>query len=541
MKTRKLADYAWIVVFGLFYAFLLLQFSKVFIYYDDYGYLSLSYGNTVPNVAGSEFSFSQLVSFMQEHYYKSNGRLLYMFLFPFIYMFGGLAGVQVFMATSVILLLLLIFYLVKRAYGCKGLRAAALAAFICLLYGTIGIMIQRLGTYWYAASFIYVVPGIVFLLFAAGYFSTARQETREGRLWQKVCCAVTAFLAAFSQEEWLVATIGFILLVWGYRCVQKRKFRLFDGSVMVSALAGSSFILTSPAVRMRMDQNDSFSNLPFLEKVVTNTRNLITLFFSGDNERFLWILLPFLLLMSVYLYWKKRGFQLIHTVHIGATVLLLLYLFLKLKMQYFNPGFYPDIMVIILLLYLALSLWQVIQFYMTSPPVMNSGEEVGDSRVFFCFLFVSAVLTMGCLVVVPELPQRVLLPFIFLSFILIGSVFVRVFAEPGLWAGSLAALAFLCLLSVPNLKNIYTGYRFNYLVHEYNDREIRRNVDLIKQGQKVEEIHLFRLLDPLCSCEMVYDENFSYMIYWMDEFYDLPSEVDLIYDIVSDMNQLIIN
>ena len=34
---------------------------------------------------------------------------------------------------------------------------------------------------------------------------------------------------------------------------------------------------------------------------------------------------------------------------------------------------------------------------------------------------------------------------------------------------------------------------------------------------------------------MVYDENFKYMIYWMDEYYDLPSEVELEYEPITDL------
>ena len=65
------------LVFLAFYVFLIMQFGKVFVYYDDFGYLSLSYGNTVPDVIGSNYTLSQLLSFMGKHYFYSNGRLFY--------------------------------------------------------------------------------------------------------------------------------------------------------------------------------------------------------------------------------------------------------------------------------------------------------------------------------------------------------------------------------------------------------------------------------------------------------------------------------
>ena len=83
------------LVFLAFYVFLIMQFGKVFVYYDDFGYLSLSYGNTVPDVIGSNYTLSQLLSFMGKHYFYSNGRLFYLFLFSFLNMIGGLAAVQI--------------------------------------------------------------------------------------------------------------------------------------------------------------------------------------------------------------------------------------------------------------------------------------------------------------------------------------------------------------------------------------------------------------------------------------------------------------
>mgnify|MGYP007010179395 FL=1 len=187
------------LVFLAFYVFLIMQFGKVFVYYDDFGYLSLSYGNTVPDVIGSNYTLSQLLSFMGKHYFYSNGRLFYLFLFSFLNMIGGLAAVQVFMATSVLAILMLVHYVVMRHIKPAGWRPVFLAAFICLLYGTIGILIQRLGTYWYAASFLYVVPTVTFLVLAVLYYETIGEEPET---WKKAVCIVLAFFAAFSQEEW---------------------------------------------------------------------------------------------------------------------------------------------------------------------------------------------------------------------------------------------------------------------------------------------------------------------------------------------------
>ena len=89
------------------------------------------------------------------------------------------------MATSVLAILILVHYVVMRHIKPAGWRPVFLAAFICLLYGTIGILIQRLGTYWYAASFLYVVPTVTFLVLAVLYYETIGEEPET---WKKAVC-----------------------------------------------------------------------------------------------------------------------------------------------------------------------------------------------------------------------------------------------------------------------------------------------------------------------------------------------------------------
>lgn len=508
------------LVFLAFYVFLVMQFSKVFVYYDDFGYLSLSYGNTVPDVIGSKYTLSQLLTFMGKHYFYSNGRLFYLFLLGFLNMAGGLTAVQVFMATSVLAILVLVHYVVMRHIRPEGWRPVLLAAFICLLYGTIGILIQRLGTYWYAASFLYVVPTAVFLVLAVLYYETAEEEPQT---WKKVACILLAFFAAFSQEEWLVAVIGYICMVIAFKILKKRRVRAYDYTTLAASVAGALPILTSPAVKMRMDNNSEFSNLPFIQKVLTNLRNIMNLFFSSDNQNYLAILLLALMALGAYMLVKRMRFPLINGLYLLVTAALTGYLFLKLNRHVLGPGGHSEIMIWVLFFYLIAAAVQIIRVL------------YDRNQVLLGMIFLASILTLACLVVVPEIPQRVLLPFIYLSYALLGYLFCLILLERKSVVWGLAGLAVLAAVSVPNLKNIYRGYRINYEVHMYNDSVIRDSVRRIRGGEEIKEIKLFQNPDPLCSCEMVYDENFSYMIFWMDEYYDLPSDVELKYEPVTDL------
>lgn len=60
---KRCPKYAYIAVFAnCFICFLLMQFGKVFIYYDDYGYLSLSYGTNI-TIGIWPPAFSDLLAF----------------------------------------------------------------------------------------------------------------------------------------------------------------------------------------------------------------------------------------------------------------------------------------------------------------------------------------------------------------------------------------------------------------------------------------------------------------------------------------------
>ena len=102
------------LVFLAFYVFLIMQFGKVFVYYDDFDIYRSAMGNTVPDGLVPTIRYPSCFHLWGKHYFYSNGRLFYLFLFSFLNMTGGLAAVQAFMATSVLAILVLVHYVVMR-------------------------------------------------------------------------------------------------------------------------------------------------------------------------------------------------------------------------------------------------------------------------------------------------------------------------------------------------------------------------------------------------------------------------------------------
>ena len=549
---KRYMKYAYLAVFAVFYVFLLMQFGNVFIYYDDYGYLSLSYGTHI-HVAGSEYSFSELLAFMKGHYFNSNGRLLYMFLYCFVHMLGGIRGVQVFMATAVLAVVMLLFFIVKQmlegrleaaeeekrscreedeVYGTLGpVALAALAAFLCLLYGTLGIMVQRMGTYWYAASFIYVVPAITFLVFALYFYRTVFLPKGEKPGVLRMClCAVLGFLAAWSQEQWFVTTVSFVMICLGTKLWRDRRLELYEILTFLACAAGGLIIIFSPAVSSRMNSagNAEFAALSFLGKLGKNIPLLMNLFFSGENIRYLMFFFPMMIFMGCMTAAKDRKLLPLHLGFSAVSAAAFAGILLKQKFHVFAPGAYSALTANLLLLYIAFCFAEVILFY-------RAGKQPFGSIVF-----AAAVLSVGSAVIVPEVPLRIFYPFLYLSWLLFAYMYGRILLTEvnRIPVSAVCTLAFLAMVSIPNLKSIYTGYRINYQVLMYDDAVFRESAEAIRQGADMETIEVYELPDLLCKNEVVYDENFSFMIAWMRQYYDLPEYVEFEYRPLGSMEDL---
>lgn len=541
---KRCPKYAYIAVFAVFYLFLLMQFGKVFIYYDDYGYLSLSYGTNIP-VAGADYGFSDLLAFIKGHYVNSNGRLLYMFLYCFVHMIGGIRGVQVFMATAVLAVLVMIFLTVQKmlegslsagevcgeeqqgkSAGLTPFGKILLAAFLCLLYGTLGIMLQRMGTYWYAASFIYVVPAITFLGFALCFYRTALYGPGEKPgLIRAGACVLLGFLAAWSQEQWFVTTVSFAVICLVYKFLRNRRLRIYDGLTFAACAAGGLIIILSPAVSARMNSggNAAFASLSFFGKLGRNIPLLMNLFFSGDNLRYLLFFFPVMILLGLVMArqagGRGRAGAALHLAFSGISAAVFAGYLMKQKLSVFPPGNYSGAAANLLLIYIAFYFVEVILFYRK------------ENQPFGAFVFSAAVLSVGSAAIVPEVPLRIFYPFLYLSWLLFAYLYGKaLLREAGrLPVVSLAALLYLSAVSIPNLRNIYQGYRSNYEVLMYDDAVFKESARAIKNGADIDSIEVYELPDLLCKNEVVYDENFSFMIVWMREYYDLPEDVEFDY------------
>lgn len=547
------------VVLAGFLVFLFLQFSHVWIYFDDYGYLSLSYGQALPGVEGSQYTLRQLFSYLKLHYYTANGRLLYTGLFPLCYLIGGIRMVQAVMALGVFAVHVaavgLVLGQLKREGkngSFRGLRPVFLTAFICLLFGCINLEIQNSGTYWYAASFTYVIPAVCLFFFLFLYSSVLGEkrgsvvvkengnpavfgEKRNSVMSEENCnsavleetagsrkrqwiCVLLAFFSAFSQEQWISALVGCLIVLWISWLVQRRRPEVTDVLVAGAVVLGAFPILSSPAVRVRMNRSHTaFGELSLMQKLHINASGVIRLFFSSYNEAYLFVLLTAMLLLGLYMLHHRIGPVPVSGGFVAATALVLGFCLLNSRIAGRELGHYPEAVAWLLFVYIFWMSWQILVCL------------YNRKAILMIMIYLAAFFSIACLCIVPERPTRVLLPFIYLSYPVLGYLFVVLVLEAGSkFAGAVLTVC-LAVCSVSGLHAIYRGYAVNDAVIRENDQVLRESAERIHRGEPVEQIELRRLPDDGCRNSMPYDENMYFIVYWMAQYYGFSPDIPVIY------------
>lgn len=144
-------------------------------------------------------------------------------------------------------------------------------------------------------------------------------------------------------------------------------------------------------------------------------------------------------------------------------------------------------------------------------------------------IYLAAFFSIACLCIVPKQPVRVLLPFIYLSYPVLGYVFAVLVLEAGSsFAGAVLTVC-LAVCSVSGLSAIYRGYAVNDAVIRENDQVLRESAQKFRQGETVERIELRRLPDDGCRNFMPYDEDMYFLVYWMAQYYGFSPDIPVIY------------
>ena len=495
------------LVFAGTFLYLVAQFSHVMVYFDDYGYYSLTYGADLGHT-GNAFSFGELLSFLKEHYYGANGRLLGYLVWLSLYCVGGLKLVQLGAATITTLVLFLLWKFIDDKENALGT-----AVLVCAFYGLFPVSLLNSGAYWFAAFFHYVMPVAGIILFLNVYFKH-RQTGLSGKTLAVLVAATV--LSAYSQEQ-LGATVTFMLcLIVLYELLEKNiKWQHF--LFIAIALISTAVLMLGPATQSRANAH----SYTLLQLVITSTYSTIWGFLAADMRIFVILLYAALLAFSSELWKRDRNFG--RLLDGGAILLavgsILVYCCPPLQnvfALYLQGRYYA--MVAIGVPIVALLVFQIMRYYFQ------------QQKIARLILFMAAVGSVGCLCFVLEHPERLFIPTWLMLFpTLVDGIFSIV--QPCTEKESMSAkLCFpvvcgcLVIGALCNAGQIYAGYAENAEVYWYNDQQL---LNAAEQG--MENVYLKTYPDVDCVGVVPYGEGVQYMKYWICNYYDISPDVAFYY------------
>ncbi|MDR1293948.1 MAG: DUF6056 family protein [Bifidobacteriaceae bacterium] len=260
----RLAAAAHLTPFVLLFAYLLVQYRYVYLYMDDYGYASLSYGFFQPDVEGTHFTIGQLLDYQLEHYRLVNGRnfIVHLLLLPHLWL------TRVVMAGAIPV----IYYLLLRVMRAPSFASAAL---MCLSYSLFPLHAYRNGFYWYSAGLTYVLPLIA--LYGAVYLLMILD--RGGRRPRVLVAVVAALLfgVATFHEQLGVTVLAFTGLLAVREAVVHRRLTARDIVLVASAAAGTAVVVLAPGT---LDRREDVEHLSPLALGWTNAIRLGSVLFT---------------------------------------------------------------------------------------------------------------------------------------------------------------------------------------------------------------------------------------------------------------------
>ena len=155
MRSQK-QKYLSCTIFVVFFIILMIQHSFVYMYFDDYGYASLSMVNNIPDVSGTHFNFIQFYEYYKLHYLTVTGRIFFQ-SFMTLSMAAGIWCIRIVQCIFITLTLILIYKIIQRY---SNLKPSFIAITVCCLYGLMEIFLMDKSIYWFTIfSYLSMAPG----------------------------------------------------------------------------------------------------------------------------------------------------------------------------------------------------------------------------------------------------------------------------------------------------------------------------------------------------------------------------------------------
>ena len=492
-----------------------LQMRNVFYYFDDYGYLALTY-HGLYHPAGGDYGLRDVCSFLGNHYLYWGGRILYFF-------FEIVLGKNIMAIRLVQTLLMCLFVVVcvklsnqgwKKNPGIISYILPAMALFL------VEIVILRESAYWFTASVLYFFPVPFMLigtyLFYQGWNDYQKEENRNNKKIH-ICCIVSLFLGAFSQEQISASTLGMVMFVTALMIIKKKRISVFHILEIIAASLGFFILLVCPGSRNRLE--DSVRN-----SLTENVHSIMNVITSEGVKWLTALIVTISIMVCLMACWRAKRryarialcFMIAIDVILGTGMIVKncgLYtvvecFFRKLKIEKSNTLIFP-----LLLVYLAFIVIQMAVWFIHY-----------DRLFYYVSLLAGSLIALMVAVSSPSIASRMILPFYLMLIPCICRVFLVFLSLLKEWKvlyGSFVLSVFLTL-SLLNYSYILKGYFANAEYEEYN-AEVLKNVN--EYVNYYGGVELYKHSDDLFGYMMPYMDNYDWISENIKEYYEIPNDV----------------
>ena len=511
------------IIFFIFFLFVFIQHQFLWLYFDDYGYASLSYAYKVNGVNGLNYGLSEIFKFLGGHYNVWGGRILFYGFeisllklgLPFYRLFQSLAITSIFVYS----------YLIISKYIKEERNKTLLALLMVLLYGTFSIATISTGIFWISASISYLIPFAFFLPFIY-YLDKYHNHTFTKKLIKILSfigLALMIFISSFSQEQVASVVLSYIVLYTVYDIWKNKKVNKDNIILCIVSLIGFLIMMLAPGNSARMDENSGFYSLSLIDKMFNNFPQLLTINFSSIHNGFFAMIFFLVQLYVCYVNNNSNKNIISKLALLSSFVIISISLFsgsfyFDYMTKYFNNNVIRKMLIIIMIIQVLLIIYSYILYFLKHKQITQ------------IFILISAYASQAILLYSPTLPNRCSIPFMVLSFITFGTVFINILnKETKNYKFGIYIVLILSIMSISNYYTITKGYYNNSSINKYNDKALKRYSKKIKNGDKVKKIKLKRLKDDKYTSTQPYMEGSEFISYWIKEYYDIPEKVELIY------------
>ena len=495
------------IIWVLFACFLIKQHNLIWMYLDDYGYASLNYDVSVGTI-GNDYSFLNILEYAYKHYMHWGGRVLFYSIAIVVYHYLGLAGMRLFQGAIVFL----IFYCLYRfSTECKeGSLNFINVLFVCTLYGVFTLGIVQYGLYWFSASSGYVWP--ILTLLTATYLTIKMIQSEEKRIVRWLGLGMLWFVASFSYEQIAVAAVVIVicLMVYGYKRYQMLLIEVFF------SLAGAGIMLGAPGNWKRMG-----NGMSLFEQIGYNVPYLFQYIFSEEMLLFLLLAFSTFFIVAVNMVMEEKLKPVLkRIVFIIAIFFGLIFSVLLVKQPIIG----------------AYSVYvQVLVGVMIFAGVFLTGFYLVQKNKVFAFLcMIGGIFCYGAMAVVPSIPIRIVIPFIFMLLPAIITIAADTFK---VWK-HLFLYVPICVLLLSNICEIYAGYNINNTVLAENNNKILLVKEKIENNEAVENVELTKVFYEEYAGPLTYMEGYEWGDVLLRKYYALPETFEFVWKEAYHINEI---